>query len=252
MDLGWIDTDPGGEGGRSTLTLKVKLGLTCGSGVDWHWSLGGSIDTHFQSEVGITLQIWGGSTLILGGSIDTHFESEVGINLRIRGGSTLILGAGICLPWLSMCSTGWPLVYFKKPMYMLHQLRVILSQIWRVAATRQTILSIKELHIGGPTFDISPFLVILGHFEPFLAIFAFFSFHVNPLRSLWCCNDTIHPLGPFWALAPLIIGLAPWNQVHLKENWILRNVCDFWWPWPSDPLRGSLSHLNMSPPENWI
>ena len=29
-----------------------------------------------------------------GGSIDTHFESEVGINLRIWGGSTLILGGG--------------------------------------------------------------------------------------------------------------------------------------------------------------
>ena len=60
MDLGWIDTDLGGlinthlesevginlqiwggstlilVGGQSTLTLKVKLGLTCGSGVDRH------------------------------------------------------------------------------------------------------------------------------------------------------------------------------------------------------------------------
>ena len=119
-DPGWIDTDPGG--GRSTLTLKVKLGLPCGSRVDRHWSWVGSIDTHFESEVEITLRIRGGSTLILGGfdrhslwkwswdyladpwwidtdpgwggSIDTHFESEVGITLQIRGGLTLILGGG--------------------------------------------------------------------------------------------------------------------------------------------------------------
>ena len=71
MDPGWIDTDPGGGGGITML-----------------------IDTHFESEVRITLQIQGGSTLILGGGglIDTHFESEVGITLQIRGGSTLILG----------------------------------------------------------------------------------------------------------------------------------------------------------------
>ena len=50
---------------------------------------------------------------------------------------------------------------------------------------------------------------------------------VNPLRSLWCCSDTMDPLGPFWALAPLIIGLEPWNQMHLKENWILRKVMWF-------------------------
>ena len=102
-DPGWIwggstlilGRGRGGEGGgRLTLNLKVKLGLPCRSRVDWHWSWGGLINTHFESEVGITLQIRGGSTLILGGSIDTHFESEVGITLQIRGGSTLILGGG--------------------------------------------------------------------------------------------------------------------------------------------------------------
>ena len=81
-------------GGQLTLTLKVKLRLPCRSGVDRHWSWGGSINTHFESEVEITLQIRGGSTLILGGSIDTHFETEVEITLWIRGGSTLILGGG--------------------------------------------------------------------------------------------------------------------------------------------------------------
>ena len=135
--------------------MKVKLGLPCGSGVDRHWSWGGSIDTHFESQVGINLRIRGGPTLILGwgeggqstlilkvelglpcrsradrhsswggwstltlkvklgltcgsgvdqhwswgGSIDTHFESEVGINLRIQGGSALILGGG---GWLTL------------------------------------------------------------------------------------------------------------------------------------------------------
>ena len=97
--------------------MKVKLGLTCRSGVDRHWSWGeggrstlnfesevginlwidtdpggGRLTLNFESEVGINLRIWGGSTLIRGGSIDTHFESEVGINLRIWGGSILILG----------------------------------------------------------------------------------------------------------------------------------------------------------------
>ena len=32
---------------------------------------------------------------------------------------------------------------------------------------------------------------------------------INPLRSLWCCSDTMDPLGLFWALAPLKIGLEP-------------------------------------------
>ena len=82
-----------GRGGQLTLTLKVKLGLPCRSGwIDTDPGGGGSIDTHFESEVGINLRIQGGLTLILGGSIDTHFESEVGINLWIWGGSTLILG----------------------------------------------------------------------------------------------------------------------------------------------------------------
>ena len=67
MDLGWIDTDAGG---------------------------GGSIDTHFECEVGITLWIRGGSTLILGGSIDTHFESEVGITLWIQGWIDTDAGGG--------------------------------------------------------------------------------------------------------------------------------------------------------------
>ena len=31
----------------------------------------------------------------------------------------------------------------------------------------------------------------------------------NPLRSLWCYSDTMDPLGLFWALAPLKIGLEP-------------------------------------------
>ena len=53
------------------------------------------------------------------------------------------------------------------------------------------------------------------------------NFRINPLSSLWCCSDTMDPLGLFWALAPLKIGLQPWNQVHLKENWILRKVVWF-------------------------
>ena len=32
---------------------------------------------------------------------------------------------------------------------------------------------------------------------------------LHHLRSLWCCSDTMDTLGPFWVLAPLIIGLEP-------------------------------------------
>ena len=70
MDLGWIDTDPGG----------------------------GSINTHFESEVGITLQIRGGLTLILGG-VDRH-STWKGSAMTLEGSPLplLILGAGICPP----------------------------------------------------------------------------------------------------------------------------------------------------------
>ena len=60
----------------------------------------------------------------------------------------------------------------------------------------------------------------------------------NPLRSLWCCSNTMDPLGPFWALAPLIIGLEPWNQVHFKENWILRKVLWSLVTWAERPIKG--------------
>ena len=60
--------------GRLTLTLKVKLGLPCGSGVDRHWSWGG-VDRHslwkwsrdYLADLGwINTDPWGGwSTLIL-------------------------------------------------------------------------------------------------------------------------------------------------------------------------------------------
>ena len=72
----------------------IKVGYHIIKILKYEFVGGGSIDTHFESEVGITLRIQGGSTLILGGSIDTrsidtHFESEVGITLRIWGGLTL-------------------------------------------------------------------------------------------------------------------------------------------------------------------
>ena len=94
-------------------TWKVKLGLPCGSGVDQHWSgRGGRSTLNLESEVGITLRIWGGSTLILGGSIDTQLGKWSWDYLADPGGSTLILGGSIDTQlgkwsWDYLADPGW-------------------------------------------------------------------------------------------------------------------------------------------------
>ena len=122
-DPGLIDTDPGG-GSIDTQLWKWSWDLHCGSGSDRHWSWGGSIDTHFEKwswdlhcrsrvdrhwswggvdrhslwkvKLRFTLQIWGGSTLILGG-VDRHslWKVKLRFTLQIRGRLTLILGGGL-------------------------------------------------------------------------------------------------------------------------------------------------------------
>ena len=67
----------------------------------------------------------------------------------------------------------------------------------------------KELYMGTNFLMFHLFLAISNHFELFSAIFEFFSFHLNPLRSLWCCSDTMDSLSLYLALAPLKIWLEP-------------------------------------------
>ena len=72
-DPGWIDTDPGG-GGWSTLTLKVKLGLPCRSGVDQHWSWGGQSTLTLKVKLGLPC----------GSGVDRHWSWGGSITLTLQ------------------------------------------------------------------------------------------------------------------------------------------------------------------------
>ena len=75
------NADPGG-GGRSTLTVEVKLGLPLAMLICW----GGQIRTYFGSEVGIT---FGNADPRGGGRSALTLEVKLGLPLAM-----LILGGG--------------------------------------------------------------------------------------------------------------------------------------------------------------